>query len=203
MAELTRPENEENESLLAILHVGKELYHEIHRNIFISDIGMAESFRNRGEQFINALIIASRHLESKYRDITDGVIHTVVEFQRLICRLEERFHDFVEDGLHYTCPNEGLRQKLGRPKLVIPKEQLEGLRSLGFSWTSISKMLGVSEKTLRCRREAYDMSSTCEQLSDVTDDEVDQLAKSALEVLPNSGERMIMGWFNGHPEKGL
>ena len=148
---MTRAENEENESLLAILHVGKELYHEIHRNIFISDSGMAESFRNRGEQFINALI-TSRHLESN-RYITDGVIHTVVVFQRLICRLEERFHDFVEDGLHYTCPNEGLRQERGRPKLLIPKEQLEGLRSLGFSWTSISKMLGVSEKTLRRRRE--------------------------------------------------
>ena len=151
---MTRAENEENESLLAILHVGKELYHEIHRNIFISDSGMAESFRNRREQFINALIIAYRHLESN-RYITDGVlIHTVVEFQRLICRLEERFHDFVEDGLHYTCPNEGLRQERGRPKLLIPKEQLEGLQSMGFSWTSISKMLGVSEKTLRRRREA-------------------------------------------------
>lgn len=157
---------------------------------------MAERLRNRGEQFINTLIIAARHLESN-RDITDGVIRTVVEFQRLIYRLEERFHDFKEDGWHYTCPNESLRQGLGRPKLLIPKEQLEGLRSLGFSWTSISKMLGVSEKTLRRRREAYDMSSTREQFMEVTDDEVDELVKSALEVSPNSGERMVMGFFRG------
>ena len=34
--------NGQNESLLAILHVGKELYQEMHRNIFVSEPEIAE-----------------------------------------------------------------------------------------------------------------------------------------------------------------
>ncbi len=121
--------SDRNELLVEILHSGKELYQEIHRNIFVSESEIAERLRNRGEQFINALIIACRHLEvGRNRDIIDGVHNVVVEFQRLISRLEERFQAFEEGEMHYTCPNKGARQGHGRPKLLIPKEQLEGLR---------------------------------------------------------------------------
>lgn len=189
-------ENERNESLLAILNAGKQLYQEIHQNMFVSESEIAEQLRNRGEQFINRLVIAFQHLE-RNRYITDNVINTVVEFQRLMSRLEQRFQAVEEDELHYTCPNERERQGRGRPKLLIPKEQLEGLRSFGFSWISISKMLGVSEKTLRRRREAYGIPSTLEQFMEITDDQVDDLVKSALEVSPNSAERMVIGFLRG------
>ena len=188
--------NGQNESLLAILHAGKELYQEMHRNIFVSEPEIAERLRNRGEQFISNLIIACRHLEQN-RDISDVVYNTVAEFQRLISRFEERFQTFEENEVHYTCPNEGVQQGRGRPRLLIPKEQLEGLRLLGFSWISISKMLGVSEKTVRRRRDAYGIPSTREQFMEITDDQVDDLVKSALEVSPNSGERMVMGFLRG------
>ena len=62
--------NGQNESILAILHVGKELHQEMHRNIFVSEPEIAERLRNRGEQFIRNLIIACRHLEQN-RDISD------------------------------------------------------------------------------------------------------------------------------------
>ena len=58
-------------------------------------------------------------------------------------------------------------------------------------------MLGVSEKTLRRRREAYGIPSTQEQFMAATDDQVDDLVKAALQELPNSGERMIMGFLRG------
>ena len=51
-------------------------------------------------------------------------------------RLEERFQASEECDVHYTCPKSAPEGR-GRPKLLIPKEQLEGLRSLGFSWISL------------------------------------------------------------------
>ena len=38
--------NGQNESLLAILHAGKEFYQEMHRNIFVSEPEIAERLRN-------------------------------------------------------------------------------------------------------------------------------------------------------------
>ena len=89
------------------------------------------------------------------------------------------------------------KQARGRPSLVIPKEQIEGLRSLGFSWAAMARMLGESEKTSKRRREAFDISSTLERFSDISDDEIDHFVKSALDISPHSGERMLIGWFKG------
>ncbi len=87
----------------------------------------------------------------------DDVLLAILEFQKVISDLEERFNNFEENQLHFVCPtNAG-----GRPRLVIPQEQLEGLRSLGFSWTGIAKMLGVSERTIN----AEEQYSICLQLA--------------------------------------
>ena len=93
------------------------------------------------------MLIACRHLQQN-REITNGVYDIVSEFQQLIIRLEERFIVSEEEEIDYTSPKEAPNGR-GRPKLLTPKEQLEGLRSLGFSWISISKMLGVSEKNYK------------------------------------------------------
>ena len=47
------------------------------------------------------------------------------------------------------------------------------------------------------RLDAYGIPSTHEQFMEITDDQVDDLVKSALEVSPNSGERMVMGFLRG------
>jgi hypothetical protein len=85
--------NGQNESLLAILHAGKELYQEMHRNIFVSEPEIAERLRNRGEQFISNLIIACRrrHLEQN-RDISDVVYNTVTTLMLFITLLFTTTH---------------------------------------------------------------------------------------------------------------
>ena len=95
--------------------------------------------------------------------------------------LEERFQTFSEDELQYVCPSNDSNQRRGRPRLLIPKEQLEGLRSLGFSWSSVAEMLGVSEKTIRRRRDAYGIPSISEELMEISDELLDDLVKSALD----------------------
>ena len=121
----------------------------------------------------------------------------IIEIQKVICNLEERINKFEENELHFVCPTNAENGGKGRPKLVIPQEQLEGLRSLGFSWTGIAKMLGVSERTIRRRREAFGIPTTGQAFSQIDDNEIDRKIQSILQTLPNSGERMILGWFRG------
>ena len=182
--------------LLEILNVGKKIYGEIQRNMFAADEDVLEKLRNRCLQFIIALLIASRSFES-YQDIIADIERAVVEFQTLYNRLDEQCSTFEDREARYTCPTATSNQSRGRPSLVILKEQIEGLRSLGFSWAAMARMLGVSEKTLKRRREAFDISSELERFSDISDDEIDHFVKTALDISPQSGERMLIGWFKG------
>ena len=45
----------------------------------------------------------------------------------------------------------------GRPRYLISQDQLEYLRSLGFTWTDVSVLLGVSRMTLYRYRREYEM----------------------------------------------
>lgn len=180
-----------------IARTGIDIFQEVQQKIFTVDCVTAEIFRNRCVEFIVAFLISSRYVEGRH-DITNNVHLVVIEFQKLITRLEERFNNFTDVRATYCCPNESLDTAIqGRPRLLIPQEQLEGLRSLGFSWVTIAKMLGVSERTVRRRKQEYNMSSSTDIFSEISDSEIDKFMKFILQVSPNSGERMIIGWFRG------
>lgn len=180
-----------------VARVGIGIFQELQQKLFSFDCVTAEIFRNRCLEFIVAFLISSRYVE-RHLSITNDIHLVVIEFQKLLSRLEERFNNFNEDGAYYCCPSESQSSAAqGRPRLLIPQEQLEGLRSLGFSWVAIAKMLGVSERTVRRRKEEYNMSSSVNIFSEISDSEIDEFMKFILQVSPNSGERMIIGWFRG------
>ena len=58
-------------------------------------------------------------------------------------------------------------------------------------------MLGVSERTIRRRRETFDTPSTGQGFSQIDDDEIDGKTQGILQISPNSGERMIMAGSEG------
>ena len=108
------------EILLDVLHIGKAINQEVLRFNLVTDSGVAEKLRNRCEYFISALAIASRQLPLETgNQLADDVLLAIIEFQRTISDLEQRFHNFEEERLHFVCPVEG--EGRGRPKLVIPK----------------------------------------------------------------------------------
>ena len=103
----------------------------------------------------------------------------------------------VLDGDEYfSCANNsppvlktGFR---GRPKFHISKEQLEYFIEYGFKATDISKMLCVSEKTVKRRLEEQGMSMRM-TYSTMTEPELDELIKSILHEFPNCGYKTMRG----------
>ena len=137
---------------LEVLHVGKDIYHEFQREFFVADSVTTERLRDRCLEFVISLLVVSRPLQSQ-QNVMDEILLAVIEFQSLIQRLEERLSLIDKREIHYSCPTMSSKRR-GRPALVIPEEQLDGLRSLGFSWSGIAKLLGVSEKTIMRRRDS-------------------------------------------------
>ncbi len=73
----------------------------------------------------------------------------------------------------------------------MSREDIIDLRALSFSWTKISRLLGVSRQTLYRRLEEYGIPS-----SDQTESSPAQLDETMKEITrshPNDGEVMIQG----------
>ena len=63
-------------------------------------------------------------------------------------------------------------------------------------------MLGVSERTIRRRREELGMHvGQTDAYSDIPDDDLDILVSRILHFSPNSGERMLSGALRSHGVK--
>ena len=64
-----------------------------------------------------------------------------MEYEDVIIRRADRFRYHVDSNVVSESGK-------GRPKFQVDKEQLVYLSSLGFSWSEISKIMGVSRMTI-------------------------------------------------------
>ena len=68
----------------------------------------------------------------------------------------------------------------GRPKFKLPQETLEELRELGFSWTKIAKMLGVSRWTISRRVTEFGLNNM-QGFTEMKDEELNSIVTEFLE----------------------
>ena len=88
----------------------------------------------------------------------------------------------------------------GRPSFNLPCETLEELRGLGFTWSKIAQMLGVSRWTISRRVKQYGLESL-QGFSDISDQDLDSLVK---ELLERQGRTMGQVFISGYlKSKGL
>ena len=81
----------------------------------------------------------------------------------------------------------------GRPSLVVNIEQVELLRSVGYSWSEVSNLLSVSRTTLW--RRFHDLNIPTSRYSDISDQELDNIVQSIQESHPNVGLVMLQQGF--------
>ena len=86
--------------------------------------------------------------------------------------------------LHNRCP--------GRPPRDISIEEVEYFRQLGFTWTKIAELVGVSRSTIYRYLEREGISPTC-KYSDISSSELDQVVAAIKQNHPNDGEKLMRG----------
>ena len=95
-------------------------------------------------------------------------------------------------SVQYTAPSVSPRGSgVGRPRFHITRNQLEYLRSLSFSWSEISSLLGVSRMTVYRRRIEFGLlSQPSRYISNV---DLTRRISDMSSELPEIGESMIWG----------
>ncbi len=143
----------------------------------------------RSLQSIEEALIA--HEDS---DNLDEVAKYVKELADVLMELQSAWSDYEEamksSSVVQRVPPITGNGRRGRPKFDITQEQIEYLRYLSFSWTSISSLLGVSRMTLYRRKREFGISATNFSM---TDSELDECIREIRRDLPYSGETIVMG----------
>ncbi|XP_071810898.1 uncharacterized protein [Apostichopus japonicus] len=104
-----------------------------------------------------------------------------------------REHEDNDDAYRFQCPREKL-ESAGRPRFCLTQQQLDEHYQILGSWRRVASTLNVSYRTLLRRRHEFQMS-TCpgNAYSQISDDELDALLQSILQISPDAGETSKRG----------
>ncbi len=166
----------------------------------------AEFFSRRLEEYQRTLgVMYSRLREyrpSSTEQLGEDMGQLINVIGRRIERLEPLYNDDHSEQSDAHENNEELplgpfnsNSCVGRPRVEITQEQIEVLRNnLGFKWTDIARMFGVSSRTLNRRRQEIGMAVGHEHnFSPLTDNELDILVRGILSITPQSGVGLVQG----------
>jgi len=127
----------------------------------------------------------------RYREITNELSSCI---RSLLCYWDLYLDQLVSGSLienGYQAQAVNRPGIFGRPAFSVEKNQLEYLRSLRFSWTEISDLLGVSRMTVYRRRREFGMLHSPSR--QVSTEELTGIVQQLRHENPYCGEAMIMG----------
>ena len=163
--------------------------------------------RNRLRACINAILqeLNSPNFDSDSHDSVffrvESLYNTIARFDGAV-GIDNNIVSYirqVRDCLSSHSPTSSARvaEKLftgnrGRPKYVVPQEQVEFLIERHFSVPEISKLLGVSTRTVERRMSQYGLSIRG-SYDGVNDNELDDIVTGILKDFPNAGYKRMTG----------
>jgi hypothetical protein len=111
-----------------------------------------------------------------------AITYTSADDEKMDCLLSKNSVQLVVD-----------QQRVARNEpIVVDIDQICHLRSIGFTWMSISQLLDISLSTLYRRQMEENLTNDL-RLSDITNDELVMKIQEIWQSMPNCGERMLNG----------
>ena len=100
------------------------------------------------------------------------------------------FETTTRNGQQISLSNEPAYDEnlRGRPQFRVTKAQIESLREIGFSWTKIADLIGISRVTLYRRRRELEIGEQ-HNYSKITDIQLDAVIQSIVQNSPGDDER--------------
>ncbi|KAL3875389.1 hypothetical protein ACJMK2_033342 [Sinanodonta woodiana] len=123
--------------------------------------------------------------ETSTSELQDYILKDFMDVLVGVQKLLETLHECLVQ--YHTLPQRYypiIERTGGRPRYVIPHDQICQLRETGMSLGAIATLLGVSERTLRRHRLRID-------------DNLDRMIHNILSLTPESGETYVQGRLRG------
>ena len=180
------------DGLVEVLQISRGVLNEITANGILN-----RSQYLRIQEVVALLTDFTTHFNNNFNDqsqavdeIVNGLTNLADFFHSNLSELNERA--VFEEQADCFQVSEYRTGKPGRPSVIIVQEQVEGLRSIGMTWENISKLLGVSSRTLRTKRQEFKDFIDFDY-SEIDDNALNQIISNILQSSPNMGERMLLG----------
>lgn len=122
-------------------------------------------------------------------DVDKLVSELIGHAYRMLAEIDQRNH--INCAYQAPLHNRGTR---GRPSYEISEEQLHFLLQQGFKVCDISKILGVSVRTVERRMSTFGLSVSG-MFSPIEDSQLDELVRTASSQHPGMGLRMLKGYL--------
>ena len=161
------------------------------RHQYSCDTNLAEQLTYRGEDHLHMLLSLRNRAEQLSLSGPSELYEDISELFSLVHQKLTRFRTLVEESLdegdlarettlstvsliHHGTP--------GRPSFFISRSQLEAFMELGFSNSTIARMLCISERTLQRRRAELGLPVGRSMLySSISDEELDEIVSDIID----------------------
>ena len=185
------------EDLQQFFSIIQSILETTERAVELSDVNTVEYGHRHLERYVQiilamvSLLAANGHndLAQLLQNLEDNL---TLYFHTLGCMIAACYTNTDTDGSKLACLKENSTG--GRPRYKICPDLMSSLRELGFSWVGMARLFGVSESTIRRRRDEFGITSC---FSDISDENLDKEIKDILESTPNSGETLVIGSLRG------
>ena len=134
---------------------------ELRQSIFTEELEVADRLLALSERICREFVFFLRIFESRNSDISKNITELIKQLLKLYLALTERYRERVKwleedrDDNSFRCQpepvDEGNARSRGTSRFSVSKSKIEGLRDLGFTWSKIAAMIGVSRITLHRR----------------------------------------------------
>ena len=158
------------------------------------DVEAAEAHAEVLEQTIRLI----RSLNESCSDINEGDkrnLDSLTEaFGDVLGLLHRRIITPSAVALNSLTTEREKKENYGRPCIKIPQEMLEELRGIGFTWTRIAQMFGVSRWTIHRRVAEYGLQNM-KGFNQLSDEELDEIIQ---DYISNQGKATGYNLISGH-----
>ena len=178
----------------------QETFHQLQNYVFlfIKDINQTTD-ANPTESDIDWLIYRSENLlkvlgtGQLLYPCFDCAVETVETIEKTLHEAIQSYQKNHQPSDVAAIPSVNNGRK-DRPKYSITREQLKYLIDLNFSISDLSKLLGVSKRTIARRQQELELKIS-NTYSNISDGELDQQVLSILQDLPKTGYRQMVGFL--------
>ena len=124
----------------------------------------------------------------------NAVLQDLFQLSSILHQFIQQYSDNavqLEDS--FNCPKRTVQCLVtwtgarGRPAYIVSRAQLETFIELGFNYSTIARMIGVSKRTLLRRRVEYSLPVGV-TFTDITDGDLDVAVRGILQVCSGIGE---------------